>query len=96
MKLEDMVVRDGRKLPEVWLDAGNEVRESDFIAFVSIPEGKTGKVFIEYGNGATHMIALHTFHPNANTDFEAGVGVTAGEAVTSGKIWVESARAAAP
>lgn len=86
MKVEEMALRDRQTLADVWLDAGNEVRESDFVAFISIPAGRTGKVFIEYGNGPTHMISLYTFHPNGESDFEAGVGV-GDEPVASGKIW---------
>jgi len=75
MELKDIVLRDGRKLLDVWSDAGDEVGKCDAVAFVSISEGQRGKVFVEHGDGPDHTISLYVFHKNGESDFVEGTGV---------------------
>jgi len=55
--------------------AGDEVHTRDAIAFVSIPEGQQGKVFVEHGDGPDRMISLYVFHTNGESDFVEGIAV---------------------
>jgi len=85
MKLDEIVLRNGRKLLDVWSDAGDEVHTRDAIAFVSIPEGQRGKVFVEHGDGPDRMISLYVFHTNGDSDFVEGIAVEEHAAIKSSK-----------
>jgi hypothetical protein len=73
LKLEEMVLRDGRKLLDVWPDAVESIEANEATGFVSIPEGTDGSVFIEHGDGANRIVALYRVYRSGESDFHTGI-----------------------
>jgi hypothetical protein len=75
MNLEDMILHDGRKLPDVWPNVRETIEDDDATAFVSIPEGKAGSVLIEHGDGNNRLVELYCFDRSGTSDFIAGMAI---------------------
>lgn len=73
MNLDEAVLRDGRRLLEVWPDAAAQYDGNANVArFVSIPEGQRGYVFVEHGEADNHYVMLLVFSPSGESDFVEG------------------------
>ncbi len=75
MKIEDVVLRDGRKLLDACPSAAEYLGKDAAFAFASLPVGRQGYAFIEAGDGEDRYVWIHVFHPTGVTDFVAGLFV---------------------
>jgi hypothetical protein len=75
VKIEDIVLRDGRKVLDACPNAGNYLGKDATFVFASLPAGRKGYAFIEAGDGDDRYVWIYDFHPTGETDFVEGLFV---------------------